>query len=183
MNVREREKNGESTVARPPRAPWRAAAGRPRWGALAGSILAGVVVGAWLWSGGSGNPLSVDVLSHLEDEAAALAAGSPVTAAEVSRVLERGGVRLRPAAGTVTHARSCRFRGRAVPHLVLATEAGPVTLLVLRHEPVDASVEFTGGGFSGRIVPSGPGSLAVAGADGVDLDRVASRLQAAVEWL
>jgi hypothetical protein len=123
------------------------------------------------------------VLKHLEEEPAALAAAGPAPAEELSRVLEQGGVRLRPDAGTVTYARSCRFRGRAVPHLVVRTEAGPFTLLVLPHEPVDAAAEFKGGGFSGRIVPSGPGSLAVAAPPGADLDPIAIRLQGAVEWI
>jgi hypothetical protein len=66
---------------------------------------------------------------------------------------------------------------------VFRTDAGPVTLLVLRHEPADAAVDFKGGGFSGRIMPSGPGSLAVAAPAGTDLDPIAIRMQGAVEWI
>jgi hypothetical protein len=183
MNVPQREKNGEPALARLAEARRSGALGRPRWASLAGSILAGVVVGAWLWSGGPGNSLAGDVLSLVEDEAAAPVAGRPPSEQTVSRVLEQGGIRLRPGAGEVLYANIRRFRGRAVPHMVLRTEAGPVTLLVLRHEPVDVAEDFTGGGFSGRIVPSGPGSLAVAGTDGVDIGQVATRMQAAVEWL
>jgi hypothetical protein len=183
MNVPQREKNGESAFARWAEARRRTTAVRSRWASLAGSILAGVVAGAWLWSGGPGNSLADDLLSHLEDDAAARAPGGPVPSAVASRVLEQGGIRLRPGAGAVLYANTCRFRGRAVPHLVLRTEAGPATLLVLRHEPVDAAEDFTGGGFSGRILPSGPGSLVVVGADGLDIDRIAPRMQAAIEWL
>lgn len=182
MNVPQREKNGESAFARVAEARRSGGVGRPRWASLAGSILAGVVVGVWLWSGGPGNSLAGDVLSHVEDEPAALVVGRPAPEETVSQVLEQGGIRLRPGAGEVLYANTCRFRGRAVPHVVLRTEAGPVTLLVLRHEPVDTAESFTGSGFSGRIVPSGPGSLAVVGADGVDIDRIAPRMQAAIEW-
>jgi len=183
MNVPQREKNGESAFARVAEARRRAGVGRPRWASLVGSILAGVVVGVWLWRGGPGNSLAGDVISHVEDEAAALVVGRPAPEETVSRVLEQGGIRLRPGAGEVLYANTCRLRGRTVPHLVLRTEVGPVTLLVLRHERVDVAEEFTGGGFSGRIEPSGPGSLAVVGADGVDIDRIAIHMQAAVEWL
>jgi hypothetical protein len=55
-------------------------------------------------------------------------------------------------------------------------------VLVLRDEPVDGPVSIAGRGFSGRIVPVGPGSIAVIGATGADLDRIAAQLQAAVEW-
>jgi hypothetical protein len=183
MNVREREKNGEAAFARLAEARRRAAIARPRWASLAGSILAGVVVGAWLWSGGSRNSLGDDVLSHLQGEPAALAAATgALDSAAVAGVLERGGIRLGPGAGALLHASSCRFRGRTVPHLVLQAEGGPVTVLVLRDEPVDGPISIAGQGFSGRIVPAGPGSIAVVGAADGDPQRVAAQVQAAIEW-
>lgn len=182
MNVREREKKGESASARLAEARRQAAAVRPRWPSLVGSVLAGAVVGAWLWSGGSGNSLGDDVLSHIADEGPALAAGGPAPAGHVSRVLEQGGIRLRPDAGEVLYARTCRFRGRSVPHLVLRSEVGPVSVLVLRDELVAAPENFTGSGFSGRIEPAGPGGIAVVAAAGADIERTAAQVRAAVEW-
>jgi len=44
-------------------------------------------------------------------------------------------------------------------------------------------MSFTGGGFSGRIEPAGPGSIAVVAAAGTDLERIAARVRAAVDWL
>jgi hypothetical protein len=32
-------------------------------------------------------------------------------------------------------------------------------------------------------VPAGPGSIAVVGAEGADLERIAAQVRAAVEWL
>ena len=183
MNVPQREKKGESAFARLAEARRRAAAVRPRWASLVGSVLAGAVVGAWLWSGGRGNSLADDVLSHIEDEMAAVVAGGPVPDEGVSRVLEQGGIRLRPGAGRVLYANTCRFRGRSVPHLVLQSETGPVTVLVLRDQPVAAVENFTGSGFSGRIEPAGRGSIAVVGAAGADLERIAAQARTAVEWL
>jgi hypothetical protein len=183
MNVPQREKKGESAFARVAEARRRTAAVRPRWASLVGSVLAGAVVGAWLWSGGQGNSLADDVLSHIEDEVPAVAAGGPALAASVSRVLEQGGIRLRPGAGEILYANTCRFRGHPVPHLVLQSESGPVTVLVLRDEPVDGPVDFAGSGFSGRIEPAGPGSIAVAGAVGSSFERIAAQVRAAVEWL
>jgi hypothetical protein len=49
MNVPQREKNVESAFARVAEARRRASLVRPRWAALAGSIMAGVLVGIWLW--------------------------------------------------------------------------------------------------------------------------------------
>jgi len=184
MNVPRREKNGESALARLAEARRRTAVVRPRWASLAGSILAGVVVGAWLWSGGSGNSLGDDVLSHLEGESKTVAAATgALDPAAVARVLERGGIRLRPEAAEVLYANSCRFRGRTVPHLVLQSEGGPVSVLVLRDETVADPVSIAGRGFSGRIEPAGPGSIAVVAAAGADPERITAQARAAVEWL
>ena len=77
---------------------------------------------------------------------------------------------LNPDAGTVSYARSCRFRGRMVPHLVVQTEMGPVTVMVLVHESVAKPVPFDEQGYRGVIVPvPGHGSLAVL-ARGQDAD-------------
>jgi len=183
MNVPQREKKGDSAFARRAEAGRRTADVRPRWASLVGSVLAGAVVGAWLWSGGPGNSLADDVLSHIGDEVPAVAAGGPAPAESVSRVLEQGGIRLRPGAGDVLYANACRLRGHPVPHLVLQSEGGPVTVLVLRDEPVGDAESFTGSGFSGRIEPAGPGSIAVVAAAGADLERFAAQVRAAIEWL
>jgi hypothetical protein len=182
MNVPQREKKGDSAFMRLAEARRRTAAVRPRWASLVGSVLAGAVVGAWLWSGGQGNSLADDVLSHIEDEVPTVAAGDPAPAESVSRVLEQGGIRLRPGSGEVLYADTCRFRGRSVPHLVLQSDGRPVTVLVLRDEPVGAAESFTGSGFSGRIEPAGPGSIAVVAPVGADLERIAAQVRAAIEW-
>jgi hypothetical protein len=69
-----------------------------------------------------------------------------------------------------------------VPHLVVQTDGGPVTVMVLRNETLDAPVSFNEDGYSGRIVPAGPGSIAVIGSGETDLEQVAERVTAAVKW-
>jgi hypothetical protein len=184
MNPRRGEKNGESASGWLAAARRAGALDRRRWASLAGSVLAGVLVGTLLWSGGSGNSLGDDLLSHIEAEADATAAATgPADNSAVARALERGGIRLGAEAGAVRYARNCRFRGRTVLHLVLQNGTNPVTVLVLRGEPVEVPVSFTGRGLSGRIVPAGPGSIAVVGTAETDFDQVAARTASAVEWL
>ena len=65
---------------------------------------------------------------------------------------------------------------------MVRTAEGPVTVMVLRNERVAAPVHFTERGYSGTIMPAGPGSMAVIGAARANLDEVAGRLLAAVEW-
>jgi hypothetical protein len=184
MNVPFGEKNGDSAFARLAEARRIAGLDRRRWMSLAASILAGVLVGTLLWVVGLRNSLPADLLEHLDQEPGVMVATTrPEDVAVVARVLRDSGIRLRAEAGLLSHANSCRIRGRAVPHFVVQAEGGPVTVLVLRGQQPAAPVSFAGRGFSGRIVPAGPGSIAVIAAADADLAQVAARMLAAVEWL
>lgn len=158
---------------------------RRRWIALAASIVAGVLVGSLLWVAEPRTSLAEDVVKHMAHEPGAMVATSvPADQARVAAVLAADGIRLRPDAGMVSYAQTCLFRGEKVPHLVVQTDTGPVTVMVLRHEKVRAPMNFSDGSYSGTIVPAGPGSIAVIGHESRDvLDQVASRVIAAVEWI
>ncbi len=102
-------------------------------------------------------------------------------------VLKDSKLRLLPAAGTVSYASSCSFRGHKVPHLVVQTPSGPVTVMVLVHEPLRKSVQFDEQGYRGTIVPMpGHGSIAVlmqdSGIERGEIERVAARVEDAIEW-
>lgn len=156
---------------------------RRRWLALAASVVGGAVIGSLLWIGGPRDSLAVDLVEHLNHEPEAMVlTQAPGDPAQLGAVLERGGIRLRPGIGMVSFANSCSFRGRTVPHLVVQTERGPVTVMVLRWESVASPVRFAEQGYSGTIVPAGPGSIAVIGAGDVDLAQVTMLVRESVEW-
>jgi hypothetical protein len=159
-----------------------ALAARPRWLALAASVVAGVLVGSVLWIGGPRASLAREVVSHVQHEPQSLAA-THADPAVVERVLRAGGIRLRPGTADVTYANSCPFRGRIVPHLVVRTAHGPVTVLVLRDETLSRPIRLSDDRFRGSLVPAGPGSIAVLGESGTDLAEITARLAGAVEWV
>jgi hypothetical protein len=157
---------------------------RRRWMALAASIVGGVAVGSLLWVGSPRPSLAEDLVKHMGHEPEAMVS-TPIGAdpAEVAAVLERAGVRMRPGTATISYASTCPFRGEKVPHLVVQTAAGPMTVMVLRHEKVARPVDFDEGGYAGTIVPAGQGSIAVIGhAPTADLDQVALQVRDAVQW-
>ncbi len=156
---------------------------RRRWMALAASVVGGVLVGTLLWVWSPRDSLARDLVEHVGHEPQAMASSAPADVDAVARVLERGGIRLRPEIGTVSYASSCEFRGHTVPHLVVQTDRGPVTVMVLRHEKATDSSSFDEQGYAGRIVPTGPGSIAVIGGASEDLDQVTAEVLAAVIWL
>jgi hypothetical protein len=157
---------------------------RRRWLALAASIAGGVMIGSLLWVSAPRASLAADVAKHMGHEPGVMVSTSkPEDASTVERVFERGGIRLRGNAGMVSYAQTCRFRGEKVPHLVVQTDAGPVTVMVLRNEKVGAPVNFDEQGYTGTIIPAGPGSIAVVGrVDAATLGQIAARVRDAVEW-
>ena len=157
---------------------------RRRWMALAASIVGGVMIGSLLWVSAPRASLAEDVVKHMGHEPDAMVSTSaPEDASRVERVFERGGIRLRSTAGMVSYAQTCRFRGEKVPHLVVQTDVGPVTVMVLRTEKVDSPVSFDEQGYRGTIVPAGPGSIGVVGrVDVATLGQIVARVHDAVEW-
>jgi hypothetical protein len=161
---------------------------RRGWLAMAASVLIALVVAGGLWLGASGPSLAADVVAHMAEEPEAWTRTDvPVAAPDLARVLQNTHMRLKPDAVMVSYAASCLFRGHRVPHLVVQTGMGPVTVMVLVHESVRKAVPFDEEGYRGVIVPvPGHGSLAVLVHDQQgDLSAVkgiASRVLGAIVW-
>ena len=160
---------------------------RNGWLAMAASLVVALLVGT-LWLGAPRASLAADVVAHMAGEPEAWARTDvAVPAVDLAPVLAEAHMRLRPDAGMVSYAQSCLFRGRHVPHLVVQTDMGPVTVMVLVHENVTAARTFDEGGYRGTIVPvPGHGSIAVLvkGEQGdlAQVESVAARVKDAIVW-
>jgi hypothetical protein len=174
-----------------PRRAWRNGAWRNGrrngWLAMAASLVVALLVGT-LWLGAPHASLAADVVAHMAGEPEAWTRTDvPVPSADLAPVLAEAHMRLRQDAGMVSYAQSCLFRGHHVPHLVVQTGMGPVTVMVLVHENVAAARMFDEGGYRGTIVPvPGHGSIAVLvkGEEGdlAEVESVAARVKDAIVW-
>jgi len=155
---------------------------RPRWLALAASIVIGLSVGLALWISSPRPSLAREVFDHVAHEPAAMTATVPIASEALAGVLDPAGTRLRPGIGDVTYARRCIFEWRVVPHLVVRTPQGPVTVLLLRHRSVSGPVRLAEQGYVGVVLPAPRGSIAIVGQDLKDLDGIAQQVFEAVDW-
>jgi hypothetical protein len=161
---------------------------RRGWLAMAASVLLAAAVAGGLWLGAPGRSLAADVVTHMAEEPQAWRRTDvPVPGPALQAVLRDSHLRLTAGAGTVSYAASCGFRGHNVPHLVIQTESGPVTVMVLVHERAPKTVQFDEQGYRGVIVPvPGHGSLAVltrgAAVDPAAIDRIANQVQDSIVW-
>jgi Protein of unknown function (DUF3379) len=158
----------------PAQAPARRRALQRSGWAVAASVLALTTLSIWIFR--PTNTLAHEVVLHVNHEAASWNSSTPVDARDLQNILGKSGVTLKVTSSDVTYARTCYFRGHFVPHLVMSTTEGPVTLLALPDEHVPARESFQEGGYSGVIVPAEHGSIAVLAREGANIDAVASNL-------
>lgn len=127
--------------------------------------------------------LAADVMAHAHHEPGSWRADlEPVALSRIDGVLERGEAELLDAAqlGRVSYARTCRFRGREVPHLMVQSVAGPAMVLLLPQERLASELPLAEDGLRGVIVPIGTGSIAIVAADPAAVAAVRQRVSAAV---
>ena len=81
----------------------------------------------------------------------------------------------------VVYASACWFRGHFVPHMVVTTKNGPVTVIILKNETIPAEQQFSENGYSGLLVPARTGSVAVLSRTPMQLDEPAREVVRALE--
>jgi hypothetical protein len=154
---------------------------RPIWAVAAGLVV--VLVGALAWLLNPRDTFAAQVVDHVNGEAFSLVRTSqPADAAKLAGILSHSGIRLTPEALLVPYAAGCEFRGHVGPHLVVQTEHGPVTVMVLAEEtPRGKPERFDEGGYRGVVVPAPRGALVVLGQDG-DVRSVAATVVSALDY-
>ena len=123
------------------------------WLAMAASALLALAIGS-LWLGAPSRNLAAAVVDHVVDEAGAYAPSNrPVSPEKLDIAFSDTHLRMKPDAFIVTYASRCNFRGHRVPHLVVQTGNGPMTVMILTDETVRRSVRFDQQGYRGVLVP------------------------------
>jgi hypothetical protein len=168
------------TVSRLPRR----GLGRPAWLAIAASVAVAVALGLILTGNESPSPtLAEQIVSHFENEQFAMrVTDQAVSDDRMARIIPANLATMDKGIGLVSYAQSCVINGKPVPHLVVQGEHGPVTILLLPGEKVDAPQKLKSGAFSGALFPVGNGSIAIVGPAGEDLQQMQQRVTSSVNW-
>ncbi|NLG76861.1 MAG: DUF3379 domain-containing protein [Xanthomonadaceae bacterium] len=173
----------EAALARATRE--RPAAHKPsvgRW-QIAASLVASVLIAASVWVASTRESLAEQLVLHTERESFMMVrTDDRVDRQVLDDILARSGVSLRADAADVSHAAICLFRGKAVPHFIVQTNEGPVTVMVLADEkPASKKKRFAEEGYEGMIVPAPQGVLAVLGKD-VSVEEATEKVLHALIW-
>ena len=157
----------------------------PMWIGIAATVVIAAFVGVRMidLDTGNGLTLSEEVLAHVDHEPGALRVTNvAVSDEQFSSVVNPSVGTMDRNAGLVTYASSCTINGRTIPHLVIQGEKGPITLLLMPEEMIDAAMTLDGRGVSGVIIPMGDGSIAIIGERDEPLDEIERRIIESVEW-
>jgi hypothetical protein len=141
----------------------------PRRFALAASVVLALFVGAGAWLFRPPSALAAELVAHVEHEPGSWQGHESVSPEALAAVLAKAGVRY-DARFPVTYASPCPFRGHIVPHLVVQTDRGPLTVMVLAHVKSEMQGTFTEGKYRGIVLPAGEGSIAVVARMGQEFD-------------
>jgi len=160
---------------------FRERAPRSRRLALAASVVLALLLAGGAWLVNPKPALAGEIAEHVTHEAGSWDKQQVLSPADINAVLQQAGVRFDTSL-PVVYAMACPFRGRHVPHFVVQTPQGPMTVMLLAHEKVSARTEFSEHGLSGVVLPAGEGSVAVLTRNGTVPDEVAGEVAGAVRW-
>jgi len=140
--------------------------------ALAASLIVAVIGAVWLLR--PTDTLARDVVAHVQGEPNSWVSTQVIDTRAVEELLHKAGVTGSSLTSQeVTYAQYCFFRGHFVPHVVLHTTQGPVTVMLLPDEHVSGRESFHESGYMGVIVPAPHGSLAVLSRTAASMDSLA----------
>jgi hypothetical protein len=159
----------------------------PGWFGLAAGVGAAIAVAWQALTPDPGSPsLAEQVLLHMDYEQSSRQVISvAVSDARLGEVLESRVSELDTGERIVSYAMSCVINGNTVPHLVVQGRAGPITLILLPEESIDAAIPLSGDSVHGVILPAGSGSVAIIGQreqQMPEIGEVGERVIDSVKW-
>jgi hypothetical protein len=149
--------------------------------ALAASFMLAALFGGAFWMVGSQNALAGELVEHVKHEGDSWGSQQELPGSALSQVLQEAGVEF-DSSMPVVYASACPFRGHRVPHLVVQTAEGPLTVMLLENEKLRSREEFSEDGYRGVLVPAGAGSIAILARGGDVPAEVANQLVSGVRW-
>ena len=134
--------------------------------ALAASVVLAMLLGGGFWLLGPQIALAGEVVEHVRHESGSWDAQRVGAAGRSSPTCCRRPVCNSTRRCPVVYASACPFRGHRVPHLVVQTADGPMTVMLLAHEKVREAAGILGRRLSRRDAAGGRGQRRVLARDG-----------------
>ena len=158
----------------------------PAWIGLAAGVVLAAFIGLRLNAPAPGQSeysqfLAAEVLSHMVYEPGSrVVTAKPVAYERMETVIEPAEVDVSEELGLISYAMSCVINGNTIPHLVVQGRYGPVTILIMPEEKIEAPIALENAEFHGSIIPVGDGSVAIIGRRGEAIDDIRNKVGNAI---
>lgn len=149
--------------------------------ALAASVMLTLLIGGGVWLFRPQPALAGEVVEHVRHEPGSWNQNTRLPAAEVAAMLAAAGVQF-DTRYPVVYAMSCPFNGEQVPHLVVQTNDGPMTVMLFANQRISRPREFVEGELRGVLLPAGTGAVAVLTRNGAMPGATATEIAREVSW-
>lgn len=139
----------------------------PGLSAMAASLMI-VAVSITLWQAPdelkqvSGPDMVAHILEHIgEDPTLMTAIKLPKTEADIQALFATVGANLQQPIDQMSYAGECVVKGQKGLHIVIQEEQGPVTVIVMAGQQIDAMQAFEASGYHGELIPIKGGVVAI----------------------
>ncbi len=158
-----------------------------RWLALAAGVLLTIGLAGWMgykWEHYFGVPsgLEVAVIDHINEELDHLHVDQDVRPENLVFLLSQFGAGMEGDIGRVNFVSRCSVRQHLGVHMVVPGQQGPITVLIMPGEYLMQPQQVRSPRFSGVIVPTVYGSMAVVGEKLEPVEQVVEKMQAMIIW-
>ena len=158
------------------------------WSAfLAAGILLAVGIAGWLglnWNHRFqvNHGLQTAVISHIQDELDHLHADHNIKPGAVAYLLSQFGAAVKGDVGRVNFISRCDIRRQSGVHMVVPGRQGPVTVLIMPGEHRMEREQIRSSRYTGVIIPTDYGSMAVVGERLEPVEQIAEKMQQTIVW-
>ncbi len=158
-----------------------------RWLALAAGTLLAIGLAGWMgykWEHYFGVPsgLEMAVVNHINDELDHLHVDQDARPENLEFLLSQFGAGIEGDIGRVSFVTRCNIGRRSGVHMVVPGQQGPITVLIMPGEYLMQPRQVRSSRFSGVIVPTVYGSMAVVGEKLEPVEKVVEKMRRTIIW-
>lgn len=150
--------------------------------AMAASIFLAVVASFTFYFAPGRNEVAEAFAAHVASEPEVLRERGPIAPAKLAAALSRYGGSLEEPVGEVRHLGLCPILGVMAYHILVQTEHGPATLILLPQTRASTARPLVREGFAVVVVPLDGGSLGILADTPDRVRKVESLIQSRVRW-
>jgi hypothetical protein len=130
-----------------------------------------------------GDQIGSRVVQHMRMEPRALNVSHTVEQQRVNELFSQVGIRLNGTLQNVQFADNCALKKAPGVHLVLQSENGPVTVMIVPDVQLTEREIVKEGNFRGVVIPTQRGAMAIVGEHGESVERIERQMMSSTEWI